>query len=52
MMIMWRWMKHEYVTLICTNYLIKFTCQPVSPTLTYIYIYIYIETLMLTIIEH
>ena len=40
MMIMRIWMKHEYVTLICTNYLIKFTCQPVTPTLTYsIYIF-------------
>ena len=32
MMILWRWMKHEYVPLICTNYLIKFTCHAASIT--------------------
>ena len=30
MIIMRRWMKHGYVTLICITYLIKLTCQPVS----------------------
>ena len=51
-MIMRGWMKHEYVTLICTNYLIKFTCQPVSPILTTLGVLVYSSRVRVLSLKH